>query len=348
MPQVSLNVVLRRLAFGKRTRSEAWQLLADLTQSGMSISDALMTAATVYDQRGQKSVYNILLDIRAAIPRNELSEVAALYAPGGETLMLANFGEADTHRLFEGMARIARADLVISRAITSAVSGPIVIFCILAGILYMAGSQLFPAFLELTPVEAWPGIAKPFGQFTMWFARSGYVIGAVFLGLLALLSVAVPNYIYAGRTKLDRLPPFSFYKLRMGASFLFAIVEAGRMGQQINSNFLYKMAKHSSPYAGDRIRTIGRLLNSMSFGDATLRAAHDFPARDLNTILVAFSAQENWLVNLAKFTDRWLEDVEIQAKRSAGLLNVLLMSLAATAISLLMFSIFSITQTLAF
>ncbi len=344
----TLGFKLRRLAFTKAVRVETWQLLADLTQSGMPFSEALMTAANVYKQRGKSNVYHILLDLRAALPHNKLSTVAALYAPGGETLLMTGYGEADTHRLFEGMARIARADLMITRAITSAVTGPIVLFCILSGILYISGAQLYPSFTELRPIEQWPATARIFAQFTIWFANTGYVLAIIFAAIAAILSWAVPSYTSRGRTKLDRLPPFNFYKLRMGASFIFAVVEAGRMGQQINSSFLYKMAQNASPYIRTRITGIGKLLGSMSLGDAAIKAGHEFPARDLNTILAAFSTQENWLESLAKFVDRWLETVEVQAKRTAAFLNILLMSLAAIAIGLLMSSIFSITQTLAY
>ena len=133
--------LLRRTAFTRKIRSEVWQLLADLTAADMDVAQALNTVATVYRQRRSNMVANILLDIRAAIPRNDIQNAIARYASGGESLLFANFGDADAQRLFNGAARIARAELVITRAIRSAVAGPALLCSILCGILYLAGSQ---------------------------------------------------------------------------------------------------------------------------------------------------------------------------------------------------------------
>lgn len=340
------KTLMRRAAFGRKTRAEVWQLMADLTGAKMDVADALNTTATVYRQRGNTQVANVLLDIRAAIPRNDLPNVIARYAPGGEGLLFASFGQTDAFRLFRGAARIARAELVISRSIQNAVAGPAMIGAVLSAVLYIAGSQLFPNFLELAPIEQWPGSSRWFGRFTMWFARSGFYI-ALFAALFgALVTYLTPNWIGKGRKFADNMPPFSFYKLRLGASFLFAIVEGGRMGQAINSDYLYKMAARGSPYARDRIRKIANEVTRVSLGAATLAADQDFPAKDLNTILVAFSSQENWLEKLAGFTDRWIEDVENRAKRVAASLNAALLSVATVAMGLLINSIFAIMQSL--
>ncbi len=338
--------VFRRMVFTRKIRAEVWQLLADLTAADMDVAQALNTVATVYRQRNKGMIANILLDIRAAIPRNEVQSAIARYASGGESLLFANFADTDAHRLFHGAARIARVELVITRAIQSAVAGPSMIFAILFGILYLAGSQLFPSFLDLQPIETWSLTSRWFAQFTMWFAKQGFWIGLVGACLAILIAVAIPFWVGVGRKQADRFPPFNFYKLRIGASFLFALVESGRIGQAINSEYLYRMSSVGSNYSRDRVRNIAAQVSRMQLGAATLAAGQDFPAKDLNTILNALCAQENWLESLAGFTDRWLEDVESQAKRTAAMLNTALLVLIVSILGLLMNSIFSIIQAI--
>jgi len=52
-------------------------------------------------------------------------------------------------------------------------------------------------------------------MFTMWFAHFGYVIALIFTVFFSIIGGALPTYTGKWRTKLDRLPPFSFYKLRL-------------------------------------------------------------------------------------------------------------------------------------
>lgn len=335
---------IRRAAFTRKTRADVWQMMADFTASNMDVAQALNTVATVYRQRNKGMVADVLLDIRAAIPRNDVQNAIKRYASGGESLLFANFGEADAYRIFHGAARIARAELVITRAIQSAVAGPTLLFIILCGILFLAGSQLFPSFLDLQPIETWSLAARWFARFSMWFAEQGAWIGVIGSLIVLLIGIAIPLWTGMGRKQADRFPPFNFYKLRIGASFLFALVESGRIGQAINSEYLYRMSVVGSHYSRDRIRTIASHVSRMQLGAATLAAGQDFPSRELNTILNAFCAQENWLESLAGFTDRWLEDVEAQAKRTAATLNTGLLALAACTLGLLMNSIFSILQ----
>lgn len=339
---------LRARQFTKATRAEVWELLAALTKSKIAISEALMIAASVYQKRGKKGVYNILLDMRAAIPNNELQKVAAQYAPGGEALLLSGYGDTDTESLFKSMARIAKTELVISRAIKGAIAQPVFVFLLLACVIYGAGVALFPALVELQPLETWPIISKLFAKAAMGFATAAPYIAPVFAVLVAIIAIAVPNYTGGARTSLDRAPPFSFYKLRIGASFILSVIEAGRVGQKIDSNFLYEMAYTASPYARSRITKIGQLLNSVSFGEATLNANQGFPAEDVNTIAAALSTKEGWVENLGAFVDSWLDTVELQAKRSAAILNTIFMLLAAATIGMLLVSIFSILQFITF
>lgn len=336
-----------KLSLGRAQRAEIWQLMEDLTSSGLSDAEAFETVATIYQQRRRRSIAHVMLELRASIARKDFPNTAARYVPDGEALLFAGYSDSNVVRMFGGAARIARAELVITRAIQAAVSGPILLFSVLCGIWWMAGTQVFPVFTETTPIEAWPRFAQLYGGFCMWFASSGTILAIALAVILLAFRWLTTNWIGAGRTWADNLPPFSFYKMRVGASFLFAVVESARMGETPNAAFLRTMAEGGSKYTSNRINTIADFASTTSIGAATLAADQNFPAKDLNTILNALTAKEGWEEKLAKFTDRWLEDVERRAKATAKALNFVLLFLSAAAGVGLLMSIFALTLTVA-
>ena len=342
----SFERFLHKLSFTGRVRAEVWDLLAKLTSARMDAAKALDTVAKVYADRREKSVQAILLDIRAAIPKNEVKETVALYSSSSESLLFSAYGETDVSQLFRGAVRIARAEQAIMRAVLGAVAVPSVVLLVIFFIVYVAGNQLFPTLLQIITIEEFPGYTQWFAKFTLWFAVN---VQWIILGIIIffiIVGVSVPRWTGFGRRVADRFPPYNLYKLRVATSFLFVVIEAGRAGRSINSQYLFSIAKTGDRYTRSRIEEIAKNLPSRSLGAATIAASQDFPAKDLNTILVAFSGQENWLENFAQFLDDWLVEVELAVKRSASVMNAVLMAIAAGTIGMLLGSVFVITQSL--
>jgi type II secretory pathway component PulF len=342
-----IQLVVLRLSLSRSLRAEIWQLMADLTASGLSDAEAFETVATIYQQRRRRSIAHVMLELRAAISRKDFPDTAKLYVSDGEALLFSGYTGSNVVRMFGGAARVSRAELLIARAIRTAVAGPALLFAVLSGVLWLAGTQVFAVFGEIAPIETWPRFAQIYGSFCMWFASHGFLLAIALIVVIAGFKWLTNNWTVFGRTWADNLPPFSFYKMRVGASFLFAVVEGARMGETPNEEFLRSMAKGGSKYTASRINAIADYVGTApSLGAATLAADQNFPAKDLNTILNALMAKDDWEEKLAKFTDRWLEDVERRAKATAAILNFTLLLLVTFAAVGLLLSIFTFTQTL--
>ena len=154
--------------------------------------------------------------------------------------------------------------------------------------------------------------------------------------------MAIP---FPGRLLLDRLPPWSLYKLRMASAFLFAIVETARTGGEIKTSTLQAMADAANPYMRDRLNRIAEGLVSGNIGQASIAAGQDFPARDLNAILALIAAQDGWIERFATFLDRWLADVELTIQRATAGLNIVLLALIAASLAGAITNIIAVLQT---
>lgn len=337
---------LHRLSFGQKKRAEAWEMLANLVQQNNELGEALATMSTIYTQRRDKSVAHIMLRLRESLATANFAETAAYWSPGAETILFASYGSADTQRIFKGAAKIAMNEAKIATAIREAVFMPTVIGIGLLGLLYYLGVGLFPIFETITDRSEWPALSR-------FIVSTSYTIRDYwFLIVPALIAVAmslrwlIPNWRGKGRVFADRLPPFSFYKLRTGSAFLLAVVEQGKMGAAINSGLLEQLAKHQPPYVRSRIMKIHALVSTTNLGNAALRARQGFPNDEQSTVIAAYSRGDNWIPAYAEFLERSIEAVEKQVARSSRYLNLAMMTVAAIVLAGTGSTIFSITNTI--
>ena len=340
-----LLALSRPFAFGLARRAEAWRLVADLIAARLDAGQAIAQTAEIYRMRRQSLTATFLMELRTAISLGDFVETAARIAPGAESLLFARFGRADAGRIFEGAARIARAELVMRRAILSAIAMPTILIVLLAVLYYVLGTQLLPAIELMQPREAWPVGAQIVGTIADFIANNVILILissiATILGIRASLTRVFP-----GRMTFDRFPPWSLYKLRMASAFLFAIVETARTGGEIKTSTIQAMAAHANPYVKDRLTRIADELATANLGHAAIAAGQDFPARDLNTILALVASQDGWIDRFAAFLERWLADVEQTIKRATASLNLILLVVIAASLTSAIVNVMSILQTL--
>ena len=105
------------------------------------------------------------------------------------------------------------------------------------------------------------------------------VLGVVITALIIWTIWALPNYNGALRKYLDKIPPFSMYKLMVGCSFLYALnsLMRSRIPQQ---QALKTIRQFATPYLTLRINKILEQ-TTKSLGEAMLDMKMDFPAREV-------------------------------------------------------------------
>jgi type II secretory pathway component PulF len=330
-------------AFGLPARAETWQLVADLVASRMDTGRALSIVATMYRQRGKYLLAWGVDDLRASLATGEFPKASARLAGNAEALLFSRYATADAQRMFEGAARIARSQQKIRAAIINAVATPALLVGLLTVLFYIMGSNFFPTLAQVTQPSLWSPQARAIAYVADIVVNHHWRVLAVAGGLVLILRVSLPLN-FPGRRLLDRLPPWSLYKLSTGSAFLFSVVETGRMGGDLKSATLMGMAQLAPPYVRVRINRIAIEAQRANLGEAAIAAGDGFPAQDVNTVLAAMAAQDGWLDRFARYLDRWLETIEQNVKRMTAVLNVVLLAMVTGTIAASLSAIFSVLQ----
>lgn len=336
-------IILLKLTFSRQVRAEVWQMIADLTGTGMELGRALDLVGRSFAARNS-GVLAILKDLRRSLASDRFREIVRKYVPESEALIFSKFGSVNDADLFRAAARISRVEAEIQKAIVSAVARPAFLLLIMVVLLYFLGKDFYPVLTLVAPMEDWPQTWQFVAAIALWVAANPLML-FVYLGLFYLVYKLVQRgYVGPFRKRLDKIPPFSLYRLSVGATFTFVILENAAVGNAINSALLRNLSKDASRYGRSRIMAIARHISAMNIGAAAIEAGQNFPDPELNAVLEAYSEQKDWVNNFRKYADTWLQRLEAKVKAAVAVLNMILLIIAAAFIAVVGRTIFGIVN----
>ncbi|MCE6958095.1 hypothetical protein LAZ40_03365 [Cereibacter sphaeroides] len=336
---------LNTIFFTRRIRAEVWTMLADLTGTGMELGRALDLVARTFANRGW-GIEAIMLDLRKSLAGDRFKEVVRRYVPESEALIFAKFGSGSDADLFRAAGRIALVEAEIQKAIMSAVARPAFVLFLITVLLFFLGKDFYPALMLISPMEEWPSTWRIVGSMALWVAAHPFMLFLILAAIYAVYKIVQRNYTGPFRARLDRIPPFSLYRLSVGATFTFVILENAAVGNAINSNLMRALSKDSSRYAKSRIMALAKNISSMNIGAAAIEAGMDFPDPELNAVLEAYAEQKNWVQNFRAYADAWLRRLETRVKTTVSILNVVMMMFTAAFVAVVGRTIFGIVNVI--
>lgn len=152
------------------------------------------------------------------------------------------------------------------------------------------------------------------------------------------------KYDFFGRKFLDRFPPWSLYRLLVGAGFMYSLAALVSSGQTAKSA-LVQVLRQSSGYLYGRISSAymnmgidGRL------STALLADGYQFPDKEILQRLRLREARGNLGMALHEFSQDWTEDSIEAVKKQANLLNQLSMVLVGLIAYVMTVGLQAITQ----
>jgi type II secretory pathway component PulF len=336
-------IVLRKILFSRQVRAEVWQMIADLTGTGMELGRALDLVGRTFANRGP-GIRGILTDLRRSLASDRFRDTVRKYVPESEALIFSKFGSVNDADLFRAAARIARVEAEIQKAIVSAIARPAFLLLIMVVLLYFLGKDFYPVLTLVAPMESWPQTWQFVAGISLWVAANPFML-FLYLALIYLVYKLVQRgYVGPFRKHLDKAPPFSLYRLSVGATFTFVILENAAVGNAVNSSLLRTLSKDASRYGRSRIMEIAKHVSSMNIGSAAIEAGQNFPDPELNAVLEAYSEQKDWVNNFRKYADTWLQRLEAKVKAAVAVLNMVLLIIAAAFIAVVGRTIFGIVN----
>ena len=337
---------LHRLAFGLAVRAEAWQLMADFTGTGMEHARALETAAEIFTIRKQKSVSHILLQMRLDLSRGSIMRSAKLYASENDVLMFSGEGEIEARAMYQGAARVARAQLTFRNAVLAAVFGHAVTLLALGVLFFILGTRLFPAIEPLLDPTTLPIHIRILASISGFFADQWILLLAGVIGTIAGISMSLRRWSGVGRSFADRIPPWSLYRILSSLTFLVLLVESGMMGRNLTTGWLLDLSRMSGPYVRRRVQGIAGLAGNdpAGIGAAALKAGYGWAPPHLPATLAAYAQQPGWLSNFSEYLDRWVAQSEARAKAAARGFQITLLAMIGITLGGTISTIFSLIE----
>ncbi|HEY0846343.1 MAG TPA: type II secretion system F family protein [Noviherbaspirillum sp.] len=347
-----LNRYWARLQFADAARLRLYRKIAKMLANGLPllrILEELHQRASDGGSRPGDAMAVVIDEWRWAVQNGRmLAEGMDWWVPRSEQMIIMA-GE-QSGRLDEAL--IAVIDVVqSSRRIRSAVLGglayPTAVVFLIVLYVYLFGTHVIPQFGRIVNPEKWTGAAKSL------HIMSGFVQQWMFLVVLAIVTLVVtiiwsmPRWRGKLRELLDRIPPYSIYRLMVGNSFLMSFSALQGAGIPVEK-CLTRMAQGADPWLKERL--IGALLgvkSGLNCGDALKNAGYGFPAPEIVDDLSVYAEYKGFSEALKTLAEEWMEDGVEKVSSQMRVLNGIAIVTLAVVICWLVVGFFGIQQEIA-
>lgn len=315
-----MKTFLIRLVFNSSIRKKIWARIATQLKYNVPLLIVFKNLREQYKKNA--ALYELFDDVCTEYESaKNLAKSLGKYAPYDEIMLIESCeSNGKLHEGFELAERIIIAKKNIKSAVKAAVAYPGFLFLLLTAILLTASLVLIPAFKEISDPENWQGMGYVL-YVVSEFLNSVYGIlsGIGLVLFIVLLCYSFPNYTGAYRVKLDKIPPYSVYRMVVGSTWLFTFSSLMKAGKQ-QVDILKSMANSEicTPYLQTRMQTIlEHFRDGNKFGDALVLAQTGFPDEELINDLKVYSDLPGFEEKLYKISEDWITQGEEKLKENA-------------------------------
>jgi type II secretory pathway component PulF len=221
----------------------------------------------------------------------------------------------------------------------------VLLIVVLIAALIMASYKIIPAFAEVLPVDQWQGAAAFIAGLTAAIRDQGMYIFGTLVVFILIVSFSLPRWTGRTRMLVEKVTPWSIYRMWQGSSLLLAVAALMASGVKIDDNALKRLSNRASPYLKERINAIARQLTAgYNLGEAMGRTGHSFPEEELIDDLRIYATLKGFENNLSSITRDWVLEVEGKVVAAMKILNTVALVLIAVTMGLLISSIFGVVQ----
>ena len=291
----------------------------------------------------------VLADWRHAVQNGGmLAEGMADWVPQSEQMIIMA-GEQSGH--IEN-ALLSVSDVVMSsRKIRASIVGglayPIMVLAMASTYVYLFGTRVIPRFTQFANPEKWHGAARSLYLMSGFVQHWMFVCVAAFVGFVTLVGWSMPNWNGRVRTFLDRVPPYSIYRLVIGSGFLMAFASLQASGFTVEKSLL-RLAARARPWLRLRIDdTLFGVKSGLNAGEALRNTGYRFPSEEIVDDLCVYSEYSGFSDALKTLADEWLEEGVETISAQMKVLNGIAIVLLAIVIAWLITGFFGIQQEIA-
>jgi type II secretory pathway component PulF len=257
-----MDLAFERWKFGllATKRAEFYEMMGSLIKDGKPLDSALRELQNRFKQK--KRPMGVLLRVwsQAMSEGKKFAQAMEGYTTETErTVLAAGERSGDLTKGFEQAAAIARSTAAIKATLRAELSAPIIQTMVLLAMLIGFSVEIAPQLRHSIPDWAFDGSQRALFTLSSVVAKVWYyVLPAIGLALYAAVW-SMSRYTGAVRRYLDRLPPWSVYKIHASATFMISLSALIKAGVPVDSAIQF-IKKQSDPWMREHLSVmVGRL-----------------------------------------------------------------------------------------
>jgi type II secretory pathway component PulF len=341
-----------KLNFNDTVRLRLYRKIATMLANGMpllKILEELYERASYRASKPNEPLAVVLDDCRRLVQNGRsLSEGLEGWAPRSEQMIIMageQSGRLETTLL--AVTDVVQAAKKIRTLIIAGITYPCVILSLVLVYIYLFGTRVIPQFTRIVDPAGWKGAAK--SLYVMSELVQDWMIGivAVVIALVIAIIVSMPRWRGNIRIAFDRYPPYSIYRLIVGAGFLLAFSALQSAGITVEKS-LVRLSLQARPWLRERLD--GALLglrSGLNCGEALRNAGYGFPSEEVIDDLCVYAEYRGFGEALKVLADEWMEEGIDQISVQMKLLNTFSIITLAIVIGWLVIGFFGIQHEIA-
>lgn len=344
--------ILARMAFSGQKKVRIMRQIQRLIKSGVPIIQSLEMIRVLQSNNDKKPREPLALMIGEWQHRLNLGKSLATSMHGWISIpeeLIIEAGE-QSDRLAQSLDDALQAEGAgrgIRNAILGGLAYPVVLLGALIFMLWGFSTEIVPTFATILPPEEWTGNARTMYLVSQFVINWLPLIGMIFGGILTATLLSLPILVGQARTYLDRIPPWSIYKITQGASFMISLRGFVSSGTTI-TDALRNMLKIGNPYFKERVSTILTRINmGRNLGEAMIESGYNFPDNEIAGEVAIYSELDNFDESLDLLAKEWINDSVSRAQTAAKLINNVMLFAVAGTIGYLAMSMFELQDLVA-
>lgn len=233
--QERVKQTMAKFAFGVNKRIAFYENLAAKVDDGLSLSDIISALGK------RHRIYNDIHQARFNEWIKRLDSGASIegmlegWIPETEHMLIKIGASGDMAKALRLCIKLASANRDLKAKLKKALLGPVFTLLFMVGMLYGFYTGMVPILLDLMPLEDW----RPFA--TMFYEGLKFVDDYAFLLLIASGGFAFVVFESMSklprsqlRSFLDKLPPWSLYRMQTAASVAVTIATSLQLGMSFS------------------------------------------------------------------------------------------------------------------
>jgi type II secretory pathway component PulF len=349
-----MNIELEwaRLNFTQSKKTRVFRQLQRLIGAGIPIRKSLDMLYQLYSRNGKKPSEPMAVAVQdwrqKLAAGKKLSECLTGWVSSTEQMIIEAGEQSDQlSGAFSDALLATSAGKKIKWAIIGGVLYPGFMLVALVAMIYGFSTTIVPTFATIVDPAEWTGNAAKMYKVSEFTTNYLIYIVVSLVAFFTFVTATMPYLKGDIRTYLDKIPPWSLYKVITGASFMISMRGFLVSGVTV-PDALRKIKANAKPYLKSRTDKIYKGVNMGSnLGVAMQKAGQNFPDTEIMGEISIYAELEGFAENLDVLAKEWIEGATEKTKAVSKIMSTLMMVLLTITIGFIASSIFELQDIIA-